>query len=123
MPPAPALSDHAALIQSLQRLVDVIVSENEVLRRHEAVSHSEFADRKNYALRELMAAQRGHQPSLLPDMAKKLIRELSSVLQENSRLLKLHIAALGDVSDIIIGTLREAESDGTYGKTDRYAKT
>jgi hypothetical protein len=123
LPGVSILSDHGALTQALQKLIDIVSSENDILSRHEAVSHSDFADRKNHALRELMAVQRGHQASTLPDTALLLVRELSNLLQENSRLLKLHISAVGEVNDIIIGTLREAESDGTYFKPGSHWKT
>ena len=44
------------------------------------------------------------------------LQKLAVVLRENARLLKLHIAAVGEISDIIVGSLRDAESDGTYSR-------
>lgn len=104
-------------MQTLQRLSDVIVMENNVLKRHEIASHTDFADRKNQALRDLMIAQRGLNLHEISPSVKELAQTVSAELLENSRLLKLHISAVGEVSDIIIATMREAESDGTYARS------
>lgn len=110
-------SDRLLLPQALGRLVEVLEEENLVLQEHRVVLHSGFTDRKNHALRELMAASRCEMPPDAVEAVKPQIHKLSSTLRENARLLKLHIAALGEVSDIIIGSLKEAESDGTYSRT------
>lgn len=104
------------LAAPLTKLIDVIEQENAVLREHSILSHSGFTDRKNQALRELMAAQRtgtACDPAATP---RELLVRLSGALQDNSRLLKLHITAVGEISDIIIAGLRDAESDGTYSR-------
>jgi hypothetical protein len=44
------------------------------------------------------------------------LQRLSGGLSENARLLKLNIAAVGEISDILINGLREADSDGTYSR-------
>jgi hypothetical protein len=46
-----------------------------------------------------------------------LLLQLNKAATENTRLLKLHIAAVGEVSDIIIAGLRGASSDGTYTRS------
>ncbi len=116
MPGLAVSGDGSVLVQALSKLIDVIEDENAVLARNELTSHSGFTDRKNHALRDLMAAQRGCGSSHVPDGARPLLRRLSTALQENARLLRLHITAVGEVSDIIIASLREAESDGTYAR-------
>jgi hypothetical protein len=104
----------SALQPVLLKLIDLIEEENSTLTRQDVVSHAGFTDRKNHALRELMAAQRcDGKPSALAQYRPLLLR-LSGALKTNARLLKLHITAVGEVSDIIIGSLREADSDGTY---------
>lgn len=109
-------SGHSALTAALLRLIDTIEDENARLRRQEIVSHATFTDRKNQALRELMAAQR--KPSAPRDDGNlhPLLRRLSGLLEDNGRLLKLHISAVGEVSDVIVGSLRDADSDGTYSR-------
>lgn len=107
----------SGLSSALRKLIDVIEEENSVLSEHRLHVHAGFTDRKNQALRELMAAQRSES---LPDAAqgvRPLLQHLSGLLHDNARLLKLHITAVGEISDIIIGGLRAAESDGTYSRT------
>lgn len=106
----------AALSTALLKLIDVIDEENAVLRLHKIGIHSVFTDRKNQALRELMAAQRSTLAPAAQEACGPLLKSLSAALRENARLLKLNIAAVGEISDIIIGSLREAESDGTYSR-------
>lgn len=107
---------HSALAAALLRLIETIEEENSILRRQEIVSHTSYTDRKNQALRELMAAQR-REPAVGQDSnLHPLLRRLSSILEDNGRLLKLHIAAVGEISDVIVGSLRDADSDGTYSR-------
>ena len=103
---------HPALI----RLGEIVEEENGILARQEIAHHATFTDRKNHALRELMAAQRFDASPARLQECSPLLRRLASALKANARMLKLHITAVGEVSDIIIGSLREAESDGTYSR-------
>ena len=111
MQPSPAPA--CALSPALLKLIEIIGEENGVLRRQEFVSHAGFTDRKNQVLRELMAAQRREALPAATARVRPLLEQLSDVLHENARLLKLHIAAVGEISDIIVGSLREADSDET----------
>jgi hypothetical protein len=98
------------------KLIEVIEEENALLGEHKIVFHGGYTDRKNQALRELMAAQRSEGVREAALACGDLLRRLSSALRVNAGLLKLHIGAVGEISDIIIGGLREAESDGTYSR-------
>jgi hypothetical protein len=102
---------------ALLKLIEVIEEENVVLAEHRIVFHAGFTDRKNQALRELMAAQRSENVGESALACRELLQRLSSALRVNSGLLKLHISAVGEISDIIIGGLRDAESDGTYSRS------
>lgn len=111
----------SSLAPAVLKLIEVIDEENAMLRQHRIVFHASFTDKKNHALRELMAAQRS---DALPETARAcraLLERLSIALRTNTALLKLHIGAVGEMSDIIIGGLREADSDGTYSRS-RYAR-
>lgn len=118
MVPHPATS---SLSPALLKLIEVVECENAVLEEQRLVIHSGFTDKKNQALRELMAAQRSEQLPATAERARPLLERLSHALHDNARLLKLHIAAVGEISDIIIGGLREAESDGTYSRSRQQA--
>jgi len=100
----------------VEKLIGVIEEENALLRDHKVILHTGFTERKNHALRELMAVQLAEGASKKIEAVRPLLLRLAAALGTNARLLKLHIAAVGEVSDIIIGGLREAESDGTYSR-------
>lgn len=115
--PSLASESSTPLTAALMKLVETVEEENAILQVHGTIHHAGFTDRKNHALRELMAAQRCDSSSLSHMSCRPLLQRLSTALGRNAALLKLHIAALGDVSDIIIGSMRDAESDGTYSRS------
>jgi len=104
------------LTPALLKLVAVVDEENGVLRQQQFMLHAGFTDRKNHALREVMMAQRHDGGRWRSADVQSLLEHLSSILTENARLLKLHIEAAGEVSDIIVSGLRDADSDGTYSR-------
>jgi len=101
---------------AIVKLIEIVDEENAVLEGRRVVSHAGFTERKNHALRELMAIQRASGSTPLCDPCDSLLSRLSDGLKRNATLLKLHIAAVGEVSDIIISGLHAAESDGTYSR-------
>lgn len=98
------------------KLMEVLEEENAALSQQAIISHAGFTDRKNQALRELMAAQRRDAGSAGAEALRPELQHLAAILRINGRLLKDHIAAVGEVSDILVGNLRQAESDGTYSR-------
>lgn len=117
----PASYALTSLQRTLTALLTVIEDENELLARHDMARHGPFTERKNQALRELMAVQR-----LQPDVAsspvcKPLLARLKSSLARNANLLQLNITAVGETSAIIIRAMREAESDGTYSRIEAHS--
>jgi hypothetical protein len=106
--------ERSSLARALARIIAIIDEENAVLAAHVVAGHGAFTERKNQSLRELMAAQKSESISEGRQKCAELLQKLESALRENARLLKIHISALGEVSDIIIGSIRDMESDGTY---------
>ena len=102
---------------ALLKLIEVIDGENAILRENRSAFHGSFTDRKNQALRELMVVERTLETGSAPPGLAPILSRLSQTLKVNAGLLRRHITALGEVSDIIIGSMREAESDGTYSRT------
>jgi hypothetical protein len=49
---------NSALGLAITKLVEAVEDENSALLRQDIISHAGYTDRKNQALRELMAAQR-----------------------------------------------------------------
>ena len=107
---------NSALGLAIAKLVEAVEDENFSLLRQDIISHAGYTDRKNQALRELMAAQRRDGSRTSVDRIRPQLLLLSQALHANAKLLKHHIAAVGDVSDIIVGSLRDANSDGTYSR-------
>jgi hypothetical protein len=105
-------SFHATVL----RLAEAVEEENAALRQGSSISHAAYTERKNQALRDLMAAQRRDPGAAAFRESGTHLKRLAAALRDNARLLKIHIAAVGEVSDIIISGLREAESDGTYSR-------
>lgn len=110
-------NSRSTIYPALVKLIEVIEEENAILEEHKVVFHASFTDRKNHALREFMAAQKSESISEAASACREPLQRLAVVLRINSDLLKLHIRAVGEISDIIIGGLREAESDGTYSRS------
>ena len=106
----------SGVVPALLKLIEVIEEENAVLGDHRITLHAGFTDRKNQALRELMAAQRAENLAVSATGCGPLLERLSAGLRANASLLKLHITAVGEISDIIISGLRAAGSDGTYSR-------
>lgn len=110
------LTAESALQVCLLRLIEAVEDENAVLRRNQVVSHAGFTSRKNHALRDVMAISRIGNVDSADPVNKPHLKRLSLALRENSKLLKLHIGAISEVSDIIIENLRKVDSDGTYSR-------
>lgn len=111
-----ASDSSSALGLAVAKLLEAVEDENSALRRQEIKSHAGYTDRKNQALRELMAAQRREAVPIAVELIRPQLLRLSQALVANSKLLKHHISAVGEVSDIIVGSLRDANSDGTYSR-------
>jgi hypothetical protein len=114
---APPVPPASGLQASIEKLILLIEEENDLLQRHQITSHASFTSRKNQALRELMIMRAAGTPHLALPACKPVLERLSDVLKTNAALLKLHIGAVGEISDIIVNGIREAESDGTYGRS------
>lgn len=114
---APPVLPASGLQASIEKLILLIEEENELLQRHQIASHASFTSRKNQALRELMIMRAAGDPQQALPAYKPALERLSLGLKTNAALLKLHIGAVSEISDIIVNGIREAESDGTYGRS------
>lgn len=100
----------------LQRLEEIVDQETAALRSRKAVDLKEFNDRKSHALLDLSRAlkqmQAGGKPQ--PQIERRL-GELRVKLEENRRVLRIHLDAVREVSTRLSDAIRDQESDGTYG--------
>jgi hypothetical protein len=111
-PPPPPTS--AVLMGALDRLDDLIDQENAALAGENRPDFADLNRRKSQSLLELTRLGRA-----LPLGASGAIRDrianLRDKLADNQRALGLHLSAVREISDLLVGTLSAAQSDGTYG--------
>lgn len=120
-PPAGRLPEREAAAVAncrlvLERLRQVLDEESAALEARSLAAHGGFTERKNQLLRDLLVAQRG---CASPEAGRALApetRALRKVLERNQQLLKVHIEAVREVSAIIVDSIRQADSDGTYSR-------
>ena len=103
----------------LDRLKAVIEEECEALSGRGTAYHGQFTERKNHLLRDILVAQRAcGSPRIAQALAPRSC-ELQQLLKRNQRLLKAHMDAVKEISSIIVDSIRQAESDGTYSRQFR----
>ena len=96
---------------ALERTIATVEAENSALRERQPYRIGELHARKTLVLYEL---ERMGAVAVPPDSAAGRVRRLREVLDENRRLLKLNITALGEVIDTLNQLRIGEESDGTY---------
>jgi hypothetical protein len=106
------------MLAAIDRLEQVVDQETEALRSGRPGDLRDFNARKSHGLLELSRAARGMEAEAKPHIDERL-RKLRAKLDRNSAVLKTHLAAVQEVSSIMAGALREAESDGTYAEFRR----
>lgn len=117
--PVPALAspapvpEVASLISSLDRLEQVIDQETAALEARSALDLNEVNRLKSRSLLELSRAVR-HLPERVEPELQGRLSELKRKLQRNCEVLAMHLQAAREISTILNGALRAAESDGTY---------
>lgn len=109
----------AVLTQAINRLEAVLAGETMALQAGDHAGLGDIANRKNQSLLELSRISRGIEVSSMSDGMRDRIGTLRSRLDDNRRLLELHIEATSEVAGLIAQSIADAESDGTYAVTSR----
>lgn len=108
----------AATIPTFLAIVDrveaVLDAETDALSRHQPVDLVDLGCRKRQGLLELNRIMRALAGKERQDEVRDRLAQLASKLERNRRTLDIQLRAVREISDIIAGSLREAESDGTY---------
>lgn len=99
----------------LERTMSVLEGENSVLRERRPYHVGDWHARKAMALYEL--ERPGNLTSARTENLRPRLERLRELLGENHALLRLNIAALGEVVDVLHGHQMGIESDGTYSAT------
>jgi hypothetical protein len=120
--PQPAPATITALNAAIDRLEEIIAAEMTALAGNQVADFADINRRKSQSLLEITRLSRALPVGGERALAPRLDR-LRSALAADHRLLSLHLAASRQLSDLMIGVLHEAESDGTYDemRPRRYA--
>ncbi|MGU3496922.1 hypothetical protein ACLBXM_23000 [Xanthobacteraceae bacterium A53D] len=112
--PAASLSPElASLMSSLDRLEAVVDQETAALEARQSLDLEDINRRKSRSLLELSRAVRNLPEKVEPDLQERL-DNLRKKLQRNCEVLSMHLDAAREISSILNGALRAADSDGTY---------
>lgn len=115
-PRSPDRVDIRAIQAGVNRLQGVLDLEIEALRDGKLNLLGELLEKKRQVLIELSLA--GSWDDVPPTEGPLLenLRLLRSRLEENEKLLKLHLAAVEAIADTLAGSIRSSEHDGTYSR-------
>lgn len=111
------------LVRAIVRTEQLVEQETQMLRAGGRMDLAQFTYRKSQSLLELQRA-REQLPNdkATPEVADRLGR-LQRALKTNAELLKAHLEAVQEVSDIISNVIRNDMSDGTYDRASATAGT
>ncbi|MCQ0988171.1 hypothetical protein [Jiella marina] len=108
---------YQAIDKAAERLETILAIEIDALRGKSSESLSEITSRKNHCLLELSRLSRAFAKTEPEPEVKSRLGKLKKALEENQRVLDLHVKASHHIADVIAGTIAAAESDGTYSST------
>lgn len=98
----------------LARLEDIIDQETTALTGRGSIDLKDFNDRKTQALLDLSRVLK-HLSNFKGDQAlQKRLLVIQGKLAQNSRILKMHLEAVREISSTLTSAIRDSESDGTY---------
>jgi hypothetical protein len=112
--PKPTPPAVTAIREALARLEETIDIENGGLGGGAGADFTDLNRRKSQSLLELTRLSRILPPGGPPALRENVAR-LRDKLIHNHRTLSLHLAAVKDIAELMVGALSAAESDGTYG--------
>jgi hypothetical protein len=111
-----------ALMTTIERLEQVIDQETQELRKYRVADLGDFNRRKSQGLLELSRVMRGLGEAALDGRVQGKLAQLRSKLDANLSVLRMHLAAAQEVTAIISCAIQDAESDGTYSASLKFAE-
>lgn len=102
------------MTQAINRLEAVLAGETTALRAGRRVDLGETSNRKNQSLLELSRIARGLDMGTASDTLRERLATLRSRLEDNRRVIQLHMEATDEIAGLISRQIEAAESDGTY---------
>lgn len=102
------------LINTLQRLEQVIDLETKTLLSRQPITLQDFNHKKIYGLLELIRLVTIHEANPPAPEIEIGMSRLRKKLETNLSVLHMHLTAIREISAIIANAIKEHESDGTY---------
>ena len=102
------------LLAALGRLEDLLDTETVALRQNKLDDIKFFSQRKSRALLELSHALRHLSHQNFEGEIKDKISVLRIKLIENQSVLKIYLDAMRGISELLVASIFDFESDGTY---------
>ena len=112
-PSDPALSTFMTIMDRLETIVE---DETQALSRNRPGRIGETGQRKRQGMLELGRAMRRLPRSGADAQVQARLIRFAAKLEDNRRLLDIHLRAVRGVADLIAKTMREMDSDGTYSR-------
>jgi len=110
----PNSEDMRGLVAAIRRLESIVEKETIALESGKKIDFDEFSTRKSQGMLEFVRLTRvGIPPGVEAQIAEE-VRRLRQKLERNRAVLEMHYGAVREVAAIIVGAIRETESDGTY---------
>lgn len=109
-----ALARFVAVVNSLEEVVDY---ETGALEKHENPDYNDINARKARGLRDLnqsITDVARYFDDVVETKVETLLGGLKKKLERNSELLKIHLEAVTELSQMMQDAAREQETDGTY---------
>ena len=100
----------------VQRLHQLVEQETGHLRSSANVDFGLFSAQKSRLLLELSRASRGMGQEDLTGQLRAELAQLKAALNDNQNLIEAHLGAVREMSDIVVGAMKDQEADGTYGE-------
>lgn len=104
-----------SLLLVIGRLEQAVEQETAALKERRAIDLEQFSQRKSHGLLEITRAMRGVDPSALGREIVERVRALKAKLEVNRAALEMHLKATQEIAGLVAATIRDQESDGTYG--------
>lgn len=98
----------------LTRAMGLLDEESTSLHEHHNDANGEFVARKNMIAFELGTIARMAERVVLDDDLRQRFADLRRKLEDNRKLLDVHIGASRQIARILAEVVRASEADGTY---------
>nr|WP_321454767.1 hypothetical protein [uncultured Cohaesibacter sp.] len=106
--------DEGRIIETVQHAIRVVTKETRALKEGQKADLRSFSDEKSRVLLALSRLTAGRNIESFSSAATSELLVLRKLLAENHSVLKRHLDAVREITELLSKAMLEAESDGTY---------